>query len=253
MPRKRMVDPNFWRDEKIGQCSYMERLLFEGLWTFAEDSDVGRASPLLIKADVFPYDTLREADIEKGLVRLAGLGLITLYEREGQRYYFVTHFKKHQTINKPSQCYLPTPLPEDYGSTPAAAASEEEEKKTEEEQEEKESPARVRYADNVAMTQEEYGKLLSAYGEAATVRMVEILDNYKGASGRKYASDYRAILNWVVSRLSEERRRGGGSAQQAAPDPKAIAFMTEEREWMKRALAREKEQDTRGKETEHGT
>ncbi|MPM18377.1 hypothetical protein SDC9_64786 [bioreactor metagenome] len=256
MPRKRMVDPNFWRDEKIGQCSYMERLLFEGLWTFAEDSGVGRASPLLIKADVFPYDTLREADIEKGLLKLAGLGLILLYERGGQRYYFITHFKKHQTINKPSQCYLPTPLPEDYGSTPAPVTSEEKEKEKEEESEEKNNTARVRYADNVSMTQEEYGKLLSAYGEAATGRLIEILDNYKGASGKKYLSDYRAILNWVVSRLDEERKRGRGPGQPIAPDEKTVALMMEEREWMKRALAREKEQETspaRGKETEHGT
>lgn len=125
MPRKRMIDPSFWRDEKIGRCSYMERLLFEGLWTFADDNGVGRASPLLIKADVFPYDTLREADIEKALQKLASLGMILLYEREGQRYYFVLNFKKHQVINKPSPSMLPTPLPEDYGSTPVAVTSEE--------------------------------------------------------------------------------------------------------------------------------
>ena len=129
MARKRIIDPNFWRDEKIAKCSYMERLLFQGLWTFAEDSGVGRASPLLIKADVFPYDTLREADIEKSLAKLASLSLITLYEIAGQRYYHVINFKKHQVINKPSQCYLP--LPDCYGSsavvvTPEDNISEEE-------------------------------------------------------------------------------------------------------------------------------
>lgn len=104
-----MIDPGFWRDEKLAGCSYMERLLFIGLWTFAEDNGVGRASPLLIKADVFPYETLREADIKKSLVKLAGLGLIRLYEVDSQMYYHVTNFRKHQTINKPSQCYLPKP------------------------------------------------------------------------------------------------------------------------------------------------
>jgi len=140
-----MIDPNFWRDEKVAQCSYMERLLFQGLWTFAEDSGVGRASPLLIKADVFPYDTLREADIQKSLAKMENLGMILLYEREGQQYYFVTNFKKHQTINKPSQCYLPTPLPEDYRSTPVVVTSEDKEKISKEEvklREENGAPAR---------------------------------------------------------------------------------------------------------------
>lgn len=124
MARKRMIDPNFWRDEKIAKCSYMERLLFEGLWTFAEDNGVGRASPLLIKADIFPYDSLREADIQKSLAKLASLGLILLYEIEGQSYYYVLNFLKHQTINKPSKCYLPEPLPEHYGSTTVVVTPE---------------------------------------------------------------------------------------------------------------------------------
>ena len=38
----------------------------------------------------------------------------------------------------------------------------------------------------------------------ATKRMIEILDNYKGAKGKRYKSDYRAILTWVVDRYNEE-------------------------------------------------
>lgn len=117
MARKRMIDPNFWRDEKLAQCTYMERLLFQGLWTFAEDNGVGRASPMLIKADIFPYDTLRASDIESSLAKLASLGLILLYEIDEQKYYLVINFLKHQVINKPSKCYLPEPLPEHYDTT----------------------------------------------------------------------------------------------------------------------------------------
>jgi hypothetical protein len=128
LARKRMIDPSFWRDEKIGECSYIERLLFIGLWTFSEDSGVGRANPKLIKADVFPYDTLRDSDIEKSLAKLASLGLILLYEIDGQRYYFIINFKKHQTINKPTPSTLPLPLPEHYGSTTVALPPEEKRK-----------------------------------------------------------------------------------------------------------------------------
>ena len=131
MPRKRMLDPSFWRDEKIGQCTYIERLLFEGLWTFADDNGVGRANPLLLKADIFPYDPLREADIKSGLEKLSSLGLILLYEIDTQNYYYVTNFKRHQTINKPTPSALPEPLPEHYRSPTGGLPPEEKLKEVE--------------------------------------------------------------------------------------------------------------------------
>ena len=39
--------------------------------------------------------------------------------------------------------------------------------------------------------------------------MIEILDNYKGAKGKRYKSDYRAILTWVVDRYNEDLTRNG--------------------------------------------
>lgn len=112
MSRKRMINPSFWRDEKIAECTYLERLLFQGLWSFAEDNGVGRAVPRLIKADIFPYDDVSSDLIKNGLIHLNKLRLIQLYEIDGQHYYWVCNFAKHQTINRPSICYLPT-LPED--------------------------------------------------------------------------------------------------------------------------------------------
>ena len=59
------------------------------------------------------------------------------------------------------------------------------------------------------MTETEYGKLVTDYGEDGAKRLVEILDNYKAASGHTYKSDYRAILNWVVKRYQDEQRNSG--------------------------------------------
>lgn len=66
---------------------------------------------------------------------------------------------------------------------------------------------KILYAEFVSLSQEEYEKLISSHGEKRTKRMIEILDNYKGSSGKKYKDDYRAILNWVVKRVEEEERR----------------------------------------------
>lgn len=72
----------------------------------------------------------------------------------------------------------------------------------------KKKPDKINYAENVTMTEDEYSKLVSEHGEARINRAIEILDNYKGANGKRYKSDYRAILNWVINRVNEEIRRG---------------------------------------------
>ena len=79
--------------------------------------------------------------------------------------------------------------------------------------ERKEKENKTAYADYVKMTSEEHQKLIDQFGQAATDRMIEILDNYKGANGKTYKSDYRAILNWVADRYQEE------TAKTARGDP----------------------------------
>ncbi len=68
---------------------------------------------------------------------------------------------------------------------------------------------KTQFAEFVSMTNDEYASLVAKVGEQGAKRCIEILDNYKGSSGKTYKSDYRAILNWVISRYEEERNRGG--------------------------------------------
>lgn len=68
------------------------------------------------------------------------------------------------------------------------------------------SSEKVQWAEHVTMTNGEYQSLVATHGEADTLRMIEFLDNYKGASGKRYKSDYRAILSWCVKRLREEAK-----------------------------------------------
>ena len=69
----------------------------------------------------------------------------------------------------------------------------------------KDGPEKKKYAEFVKMTEPEYDKLVSQFGEQFTLACIEELDNYKGAKGRTYKSDYRAILSWVVDRVREKR------------------------------------------------
>ena len=64
-------------------------------------------------------------------------------------------------------------------------------------------PEKVRYAEFVHMTEDEFNKLVESFGMPAAEKAIEILDNYKGSKGKQYKSDYRAILNWVMDRVKE--------------------------------------------------
>lgn len=65
-----------------------------------------------------------------------------------------------------------------------------------------------KYAPEVLLTEEEYGKLVDGYGEAAAKWMIQKLDDYKAARGTTYKSDYRAILNWVVKEWQKQQGYG---------------------------------------------
>lgn len=69
---------------------------------------------------------------------------------------------------------------------------------------EKNKPDKISFAEFVSMTNEEYAKLIETYGEENVKKFIEKLDNYKGATGKKYKSDYRAILSWVVTEVKRQ-------------------------------------------------
>ncbi len=71
----------------------------------------------------------------------------------------------------------------------------------------KAEPLKTQFAEFVSMTNDEYTSLVAKVSEQGAKRCIEILDNYKGSSGKKYSSDYRAILNWVVTRYEEEKAK----------------------------------------------
>lgn len=66
---------------------------------------------------------------------------------------------------------------------------------------------KIHFADYVSMTNAEYEKLVSTYGKDVSDQCITVLDDYKGSNGKKYKSDYRAILSWVVDKVKKEKPR----------------------------------------------
>jgi hypothetical protein len=54
--RIRTIKPDFWTNEKVLSIKPLTRLLFIGMWNFADDYGRLDFSPISIKAKVFPND-----------------------------------------------------------------------------------------------------------------------------------------------------------------------------------------------------
>ena len=77
----------------------------------------------------------------------------------------------------------------------------------------KNATTKIKYAEFVSLKESEYQTLTEKYGEQTTKEMINVLDNYKGANGKKYKSDYHAILNWVVERVTGNNKKMGNYRQ----------------------------------------
>lgn len=109
MSRIRCIKPEFWTSEQVVACSMQARLLFIGLWNFCDDAGVHPASPLRLKMEVLPGDNCSLGDIKKWIDELITNNLIREYVVDGQSYWIITGWKKHQRIEKPTYCH---PLPQ---------------------------------------------------------------------------------------------------------------------------------------------
>ncbi|MEK5065924.1 DUF4373 domain-containing protein [Cytobacillus sp. FSL R5-0596] len=62
----------------------------------------------------------------------------------------------------------------------------------------------TQYRDYVFLTPKEYDRLVDEYGKNRVEKMLDKLDSYKGAKGKKYKDDNKAIRSWVVEEILKQ-------------------------------------------------
>ena len=102
MARIRTIKPQFWDDVKIGRIPRDARLLYIGLWTFADDLGVVIADPVWLKSKIFPYDRIQIQQLEAWLGLLEETGFISLLSVKSESFYYLPTFSRHQIINRPN-------------------------------------------------------------------------------------------------------------------------------------------------------
>lgn len=133
MPRIRTIKPQFWSSEQIVECSLSARLLFIGLWNFADDRGVLPASSKRLKMQIFPGDPITADEMKSMLEELLGQELLKPFTVNGKNYWLVTGWS-HQKIDRPTYHYPAPNFDEVSTSNPRAitASSPPEEEKEEE-------------------------------------------------------------------------------------------------------------------------
>ncbi len=109
MARIRTIKPEFWSNERVMCCSRGSRLLFIGLWNFADDTGRLRDSAKSIRAQIFPGDDDVNSEIVRGMIdELSSNGLVNKYEVDGEGYLEITGWN-HQRIDRPHASKHPAP------------------------------------------------------------------------------------------------------------------------------------------------
>jgi len=107
--RIRTIKPEFWSDSKIVQLSLQARLLFIGLWQISDDWGISRANLTWIRSQLLPFDSIKAERVTKWVNELIKLNLIRPFNVNGENYFEIINFKKHQVVNRPSKFRYPSP------------------------------------------------------------------------------------------------------------------------------------------------
>ena len=100
MARNRTISPDFWTWEAVIDCAPMTRLLFIGLWNFADDGGVQPLRPRTIRMQVFPGDAIDEEAVRAMIGELVSRKLVRTFEVEGQAYLSIVDWEQIQSVGK---------------------------------------------------------------------------------------------------------------------------------------------------------
>lgn len=118
--RIRTVKPEWLEDEKLCSLSDEARVLSIALIVMADDYGNGRGNERRIASQVWGYHP-REglARVSRACIELSEIGFVRFYEVAGERYYHVTHWTRHQRVDKPGKPRVPAPNSRESRESPA--------------------------------------------------------------------------------------------------------------------------------------
>lgn len=123
MARIRNIKPEFFLNAGIAKMEPLGRLFYMGLWCWADRGGIGKWIPNYLMVNIIPFDReVTEARINGWIEHLTKLGSITIFEFEGETYYYLRRFHLHQSFSSKETYKYPEVLryikKSDIGSDP---------------------------------------------------------------------------------------------------------------------------------------
>lgn len=109
----RTLKPGFFTNEDLCELAPLARLLFAGLWCWADREGRLQDRPKKFQAEILPYNRVKVGDF---LDRLAARGFIVRYQVGGERYIQIVNWSKHQNphVKEPPSTI---PAPGEHGAS----------------------------------------------------------------------------------------------------------------------------------------
>lgn len=102
----RSLHPQFFSDRELAAMSLRARLLYQGLWVYADDHGRGEWLPKHIEGAIFPFEDL---DFEAVWFELEEAGKVVVYEVDGRPYFHLPNFSKWQKPKYVRESKIPAP------------------------------------------------------------------------------------------------------------------------------------------------
>jgi hypothetical protein len=110
MARIRTIKPDFWTNSKVASVGPIARLMFIGMWNYADDYGRLAYEPLSLKLRLFANDPgISVADVRDMITDLCTNDLIIIYSANDKEYIEITGWD-HQKIDKRQASKLPAPF-----------------------------------------------------------------------------------------------------------------------------------------------
>jgi hypothetical protein len=220
--RNRIIRATFWLNEELADCEAYTRLLFIGLWGFADREGLFEWREKQIKASLFPYDNIK---IDPHLSKLLSKNFIRKYEVDGKFYGQIINFLKHQSIHKhEASSQIPMPPTVDVDTCrditssvctlePWVRSNSNSNSNISIEDSDPKMPLKLpdgTDTKHVRITKEQSNKLKDRYREELDIhnwmdylkKAIEKLDSYLERNSKKrkeYKDHYLVFLDWVLT------------------------------------------------------
>ena len=190
------------QSENVNSISEKAEVFFTRLIMKSDDFGRFYGNVKLLRAGLYPLRNVPDKDIEKSISECLKAKLIVLYTIENKDFIEIINFGQRLRIMKSK---FPPPNDRDLRTSDSSPPPETETKRNEDETEsEIETEKKKEFCEKVFLTDIENEKLKQDFAEDYE-NALSILSNYKLSSGKKYKSDYHAIIGWVKDKINKEK------------------------------------------------